>query len=432
MRTRVVTAWLVAGAICAARPVMAQDTTPATPSAADASSVPERFGPTMQFGTGLIYIPTAWVSPNSGDFFLSVSGVRIPSYVNATNDLLAYFNGNGAIDTHWLGRFDVGLSIYSNNPEWGFFGSVLALKDGQFKSWLPAISVGFRNLGPYTHEDRYLIGHDITVDASGSVHGFTPFYFEGFHTAPTVYIVATKSIALPVPIPSTVSLTVGEGNGLFSQTGGLGASYSNQGTVAPGFFFGVQGTTHPVRDLSVAVLAENDGFDYNAGVRVDYLGLGVGVYGSELQEGGRHLQQDFLIYNYKKLNVVFSYSGNFRSIAHGVFLRSEISELEHERAVMRTEIARRERRIQQLQVQLNKLQGSALNDVDRQRQALESQLKDEQDAIRRANERLQQLQGGQAPQAVPPAAPPSQSPPSQSPPSQSPPSQSPPPGQKPQ
>jgi hypothetical protein len=204
--------------------------------------------------------------------------------------------------------------------------------------------------------------------------------------------------------------------------------------VAPGFFFGVQGTTHPIPGLSVAILGENDGFDYNAGVRVDYRGLGVGVYGSELQEGGRHLPQDFLIYNYKKLNVVFSYAGNFLSIAHGVLLRSQISELEHERAVMRTEIARRERRIQQLQVTLNKLQGSALSDVDRQRQALESQLKDEQDAIRRANERLQQLQQGQQPPVVPPAPPPAtpQSPPPQSPPPQSPPPQSAPPGQKPQ
>jgi len=421
MRTRVVAAWLVAGVLAAGRPVVAQDTT----SSAQQTAVPERFGPTMQFGTGLIFIPTAWVSPQNGDFFISVSGVRIPSAIDATNDLLAYFNGNAAIDTHWLGRFDAGVSIYSNNPEYGFFGSILALKDGQFSRWLPAVSVGFRNLGPYTHEDRYLIGHDITVDPSGAVHGFTPFYFEGFHTAPTVYIVATKSIALPVPVPSSVSLTVGEGNGLFSQTGGLGAEYNNKGQVAPGFFFGVQGMTHPFPGFSVAILGENDGFDYNAGVRVAYRGLGVGVYGSELQEGGRHLPQDFLIYNYKKLNVVFSYAGNFLSIAHGVLLRSQISELEHERAVMRTEIARRERRIQQLQVTLNKLQGSALSDVDRQRQALESQLKDEQDAIRRANERLQQLQQGQQPQVVPPATP-------QSPPPQSPPPQSPPPGQKPQ
>jgi hypothetical protein len=65
---------------------------------------------------------------------------------------------------------------------------------------------------------------------------------------------------------------------------------------------------------------------------------------------------------------------------------------------MRTEVARREKKIQQLQEQLNKLQGSALSDVDRQRQDLETQLKEEQDAIRRANERLQQLQQGQKPQ----------------------------------
>ncbi len=57
-------------------------------------------------------------------------------------------------------------------------------------------------------------------------------------------------------------------------------------------------------------------------------------------------------------------------------------------------MARRERRIHDLQVALGKLQGSALSDVERQRQELEAQLKEEQDQIRRANERLQQLQGG--------------------------------------
>jgi hypothetical protein len=398
MRTTVVAASLATVMVCTAPPVCAQDTSAAQSPPSLLKSEPQAFGPTLQFGTGLIMIPTAWVSPTSSDFFLSFSGIRIPSTIGATNDLFAYFNGNAAIDTHWLGRFDVGFSLYSNNPEYGFFGSVLVVKDHQFFPWMPAISAGFQNLGPFDHEDRYLIGHDITVTSSGSVQGITPIYFDHLHTAPTFYGVATKSFALPVPIPSTVSVTVGEGSGIFHDDGGLGAAYSTSWNAGTGFFFGVQGTTHPIDDLAVSLLGDNDGWQYNLGGRIEWRGLGLGIYGLEMTQGGRHLPEAELVYNYKKIAVVFSYAGNFKRISHGVFLRSEISDLERQQAIMRTEIARREKKIQQLQAQLNKLQGSALSDVDRQRQDLENQLKEEQDAIRRANERLQQLQQGQKPQ----------------------------------
>jgi hypothetical protein len=398
MRTTVVAAFLAAVIVCAAPPVSAQDTSVVQGPPSVLQSEPQAFGPTLQFGTGLIMIPTAWISPHSSDFFVSFSGIRIPSAIGATNSLFSYFNGNAAIDTHWLGRFDVGFSLYSNNPEYGFFGSVLIVKDHQFAPWMPAIAAGFQNLGPFDHEDRYLIGHDISVDSAGSVKGFTPIFYKHFHTAPTFYGVATKSFALPVPIPSTVSLTVGEGSGIYSQDGGLGNGYSNAGQVAPGFFFGFQGSTHPIQDLTVSLLGDNDGWQYNLGGRVEYRGLGLGIYGLEMTQGGRHLPQAELIYNYKKIAVVFSYAGNFKQISRGVFLRSEISDLQRQQQIMRTEIARRERKIEQLQEQLNKLQGSALSDVDRQRQELETQLKEEQDAIRRANERLQQLQQGQKPQ----------------------------------
>ncbi|HWZ57464.1 MAG TPA: OmpH family outer membrane protein [Gemmatimonadaceae bacterium] len=398
MRTTVVACTALAAAmLCAARPVLAQDTNVVQrPSLLQ--SEPQAFGPTLDFGTGLITIPTAWVSPKSSDFFISISGIRIPSAIGATNSLFSYFNGNGAIDTHWLGRFDVGFSLYSNNPEYGFFGSVLVVKDHQFFSWMPAISAGVRNLGPYPHEDRYLIGHDITVDSAGFVKGFTPIFYKHFHTAPTFYGVATKSFELPVPIPSSVSVTVGEGSGLFSEDGRLGNAYSTSFNAGTGFFFGLQGSTHPIQDLTLSLLGENDGWEFNFGGRAEYRGLGLGIYGLEMTQGGRHLPQAELIYNYKKIAVVFSYAGNFKELSRGVFLRSEISDLERQQQIMKTEIARREHKIQQLQVQLTKLQGSALSDVDRQRQQLETQLKEEQDAIRRASERLQQLQQGQKPQ----------------------------------
>ena len=128
---------------------------------------------TLNFGTGLVTVPVAWVSPSSSDFWLSYGATHMnapPAGVGTPS----HWNGNIAIDTHWLQRFDVGLSLYSNNPEWGFFGQVLAVRDGQFASFMPAIAVGVRNLGPFSHEERFLIGGDVAVDSAGQTHEETP------------------------------------------------------------------------------------------------------------------------------------------------------------------------------------------------------------------------------------------------------------------
>ena len=350
----------------------------------------ETFLPTMQFGSGLINAPTAWVSPQTADFWVDFSGHRIPSTTAPLS--LMHFNGDGSIDTQWLGRFSLGFSAYNNNLDWGFFGEGLLLKDGQFSKLLPAIAVGFRNLGPYDHEDRFLIGHDITVDNSGNTRGFTPSYFDHFHTAPTLYAVATKSFTFS-PLFSA-SLTLGGGDGLFSEDGGLGIHYDRHGQTVPGMFFGVQAQVHPSTVSSISLVAENDAWNYNAGIRGEWRGLGFGIYGTELEEGTAKRPSDLLIYNYAKLNFNVYYHANFRDVGRGVLLRSEITQLEHAQTELQTEMARRERRIHDLQVALGKLQGSALSDVEHQRQELEAQLKEEQDQIRRANERLQQLQGG--------------------------------------
>ena len=94
-----------------------------------AAGAQETFSPTQQFGTGLINAPVAWVSPQTADFWIDYSGMRIPSTTQSLSAAHGW-NGNGAIETQWLGRFSLGFSLYSNNPEWGFFGQLLALKDG--------------------------------------------------------------------------------------------------------------------------------------------------------------------------------------------------------------------------------------------------------------------------------------------------------------
>ena len=397
---RVVAAGSVAvcmGMFCAA--AQAQTPVPAQTTARPDSAAPQReadpYPSSLDFGTGLIDIPVAWVSPHSSDFFISYGAKRIPSAKTDGGGAFSYWNGNVALDTHWLNRFDVGVSVYSNNPEWGLFGQVVLLHDGELASFLPAIAIGARNIGPDNHEERFLIGTDVTVDSTGHQHEITPPYFKGFNTDPTLYAVATKSIQFHSNVLSSVSLTVGGGDGLFSQDGNLGAEYNSSGTVVKGLFFGARTVSHPTTNTTISLVGENNGFDYNAGVVGGWRGLTIGVYASELEDGTTRSASSLYIYNYQKWNVSFGYSGNFRDVAHGHWLRTQISELEREQQILKSEIAQREETVKRLQARLAKLQTGDLGNADKERQRIEQELQAERDAIQRANERLKQLQGEQ-------------------------------------
>jgi hypothetical protein len=350
---------------------------------------------TLTYGTGLIDDPVAWVSPASSDFWLTYGVTRIPSVPGpVSSSPFRYGNGNLSLDTHWLKRFSVGVSLYSNNPEWGAFGQFLLLRDGDI-AFLPGIAIGARNVGPFDHEDRYLVGHDITVDSLGHQHTFTPPFYANFHTAPSLYIVATKEILLPdAPLTFTsLSFTVGGGDGVFNDDGGQGAAYNRHGTVVSGLFFGVRAVSRPTPNTVIAIMAENNGFDYNAGIVATWRGIGLGVYGKELEESWRRSPSGYLVYNYKKIAMNFIYNGNFSQLTHGSVLRAQISGFTRERRRLRAEIERRDKKVRLLEQQLVALEGSDLAEVARQRAALEQQLEQEREAIRRAEERLKQLEG---------------------------------------
>jgi hypothetical protein len=367
----------------------------APPMSAAATAAAEWYPATLDFGPGLVTIPVAWVSPGSSDFWISYGGRHMdapPSGVGTPSHLV----GNVAIDTHWLQRFDVGLSLYNNNPEWGFFGQVLAVRDGQFVSFMPAIAFGARNVGPFPHEERFLIGTDVTIDSAGQTRQETPYYFKNFNTAPTLYGVATKTIPINTRLLSSISLTVGGGDGLFSQDGGLGAAYDRSGTVARGLFFGLRTVTHPTENTLLSLVGENDGWDYNAGVVGAWRGLSAGFYIEELDKGGPVNAASLDLYNYRKWDIAFGYSGNLHDVINGHVLRTQISQLQREEQGLRTEISRRQKYIGQLQTRLAQLEQGEFQDVAKERQQLEQELQQERDAIQRASDRLKQLQGGQS------------------------------------
>ena len=375
-----------------------------TDSSLTASSDAILYPATLDYGTGLIDIPVAWISPNSGDIWVQASG-KIVSYcaTPCTINFADKLNSNLSIDTHWKQRFSIGLSVYSQNPDYGFFGQALILKQQPSKAW-PSIAVGFRNLGPYTHEERFLVGHDIFVSPTGGITDTTPGYARHFHTMPTVYAVATKEATFG---KSSASFSLGYGSGIFHDDGDLGSNYNDKGTIAKGLFLGARYALRTSENSSVTVLAENNGWDWNAGVVGNWRGLSLGVYGTELEEGGKNPSKGFLytIYNYAKFNMALGYSGNLHDIAHGTILRARIGELEQEQLRLRAQIAQRQHKIEDLQTALQKAQGGELAEVAKRREQLDAQIQEEQEAIKRAEDRLNQLQG--APPAPAPTPPPS-------------------------
>lgn len=369
----------------------------------------EPYQATLQFGTGLIHTPVAWISPRTGAVWLNTSAKEIPFWPDeAEMGVYTRWNTNLAIETHWFGRFSVGASVYSQNPDWGFFGQALLLRDGQF-GFLPGVAVGVRNLGPCERQDRLLVGCDITLDANDSTWvKSNAGYTRNFNTAPSFYGVVTKDISLTGPEAAisgaSLGLNVGWGNGLFSEDGGLGDAYNESGTIASGLFLGGRFMMHPTLNTALTFMVENDGWDWNAGVVGDFRGITLGFYGTELEEGGGRNEGHplGLIYNYRKWNVALGYSGNIYDIGRGILLRTRITEMTLEAQRLRYEIAERERRIRGLELALNRARAGELADIARRRQELDREVQEEREAIRRAEERLQQIQETRQP--VPPPA----------------------------
>jgi hypothetical protein len=219
---------------------------------------------------------------------------------------------------------------------------------------------------------------------------------------PTVYAVATKEATFG---RNSASFSLGYGSGIFHDDGDLGRNYNDKGTIAKGLFLGARYALRTSEYSNVTLLAENNGWDWNAGVVGSWRGLSLGVYGTELEEGGKNPSKGFLytIYNYAKFNMSLGYSGNLHDIAHGTILRARIGELEQEQLRLRAQIAQRQHKIEDLQLALQKAQGGELAEVAKRREQLDAQIQEEQEAIKRAEERLNQLQGGPpAPVTAPP------------------------------
>jgi hypothetical protein len=409
-RFRLRVAAAAAVALVAAAPVSAQQEYPAT----------------LYWGTGLIDIPTAWVAPLTGDFFINYSGKRFEpdptrqkiNYSNSLNSQLV-FSISG-----W-GRLEAGYAAYSSNPEWGFFGKAMLLREDDFRDrlglvrWMPSLAVGVRNVGPYKRIDRFGMGYELIPPAPGDpdfLHEPDELH-ENFETNNSIYGVATKGFSLAEIRPSwpdiNLSFTAGYGNGLFNDDGGI----ANYGTHdRNGLFYGVKTDFSPAPNVVLSLMAEDNSWDYNIGASAVYRGLRAGVYLTEL--GGGSAEPDpsdlgeSLVYGYQKVAFTLSWQSNVYALLRGEFLQSRAAALERQRQALLAEIAERQQRIAALDLEINRYEAQNLLELEQRRVQAEEELRREREALRSLEERLRRIEQitppptNPPPRTPPPATPP--------------------------
>ena len=162
------------------------------------------FPQSLYWGSGLIDIPVAWASPLSGDFSLNYSAKRFRADPGMTNiNYSDRMNSQFTLSGTALGRLEGGVAFYSSNPEYGFLlrgvlgnGGGSRISAAVVLKWFPAVAVGVRNLGKYSHIDRFGMGYAILppTGQDPDARHVADSLHQNFDTAPTLYAVATKSM----------------------------------------------------------------------------------------------------------------------------------------------------------------------------------------------------------------------------------------------
>ena len=343
--------------------------------------------PTLYWETGLIDTPTAWVSPLGGD--LSFAGTRLA--FDSTGSTGARPGYNGSLAASLWGRAEAGVSFFTSDLKAALFAKTLLWdqQDGEFRTgaahWLPSIAVGVRNAGPTQGVDRF-------ARPGTSITG----------TSPTVYAVATRTMVLAPPAPgrtlprAQLGLSLGAGNGLFRENGGLGSAYARHAT--GGVFGGAKLDVAVGRFSTVSLLAEHNAWDLNVGAALELRGVRLGLALTELGAGAPLAELPGSV-AYRKVALTVGWQTNARALFRGDRMRQAITATERAQAELRDAIAAGTARVEQLERQLRELTGRTAAERDTQKAELERLLQEELAALRRLQERLKA--GGKPPGGAP-------------------------------
>ncbi len=364
------------------------------------------FPQTLYWGSGLIDIPVAWVAPITGDFAINYSGKQFD--VDPSAPKLNYsdeLNSQLTFSMSFAGRVEVGLAAFSSNPEQGFFGRGLILREEDYRGrggaarFLPSFAVGVRNVGPYGNIDRFGVGYSLlppTADDPDARHVVDSLHTR-FKTNNSVYGVLTKGVSLAEIRPSwpdvNFSVTVGYGNGLFEDDGELGDRYSARST--GGLFYGLKSDFEPGPNTVLTLMAEHNAWDFNLGGSLYYRGLRAGLYVTELAAGGKSQEAGndaSAFYNYSKLAFTIGLQSNIFALIKGDFLQGRADALNKRRQELIAEIARRQQRVAALELEINRYEAQNLLELEQRRAQAEGELRQEREALRRLEDRLKQIE----------------------------------------
>jgi uncharacterized small protein (DUF1192 family) len=365
---------------------------------------------TLYWGAGLVDIPVAWVAPLSGDFALNYSvktfekGDQTVTKINYNDQL----NSQLTFSLSVFGRVEAGVAFYSSNPEYGFFGQALVLNEEDYRGrpggwFIPSIAFGVRAIGPYAHIDRFGIGYSLLPPNPGSPNyrHVADSIHDEFDVTPTVYGVGTKSFSL-ADIRSgwpdlNLSVSIGYGNGLFSDDGELGDAYAKNST--GGLFGGLKVDLTPTPNTVLSLMVENNAWDYNVGASLDWRGMRAGLYWTELGSGSpRSPTNDNdetaarALYNYSKFAFTLGLQSNIFALLKGDFLRTRVTQLERQREALLAEIQTRQQRIAALELEINRYEAQNLLELEQRRAAAEAELRAEREALQRLEDRLKRIE----------------------------------------
>lgn len=390
-----------------------------TAAAAAPAHAQSAFSQTLYWGSGLVDIPTAWVSPITGDGAINYSTKSFrtdPDAMHPTINWNDRLNSQFTASVSLFGRAEVGVAAYTSNPELGGFGKLLLVRQSDADTpglmhWLvPSIAVGARNVGPFSHIDRFGIGYELLPGdaATGNARHVADSLHRGFNTANTFYGVATKTFSLREIRPTwanvDLGLTVGYGNGLFKDNGGLGSAYAKHAT--GGLFYGAHAQVTPWRHTSLTFMAENNAWDYNVGAVLNYRGVQAGLYLTELGAGSSAPSgRERYIYDYQKLAVTVGWQNNIFALLRGDFLQGKEAALERQRQLLLAQIAQRQQRIAALELEINRYEAQNLLELEQRRSTAEVELREERDSLQRLEERLRRVEQQLPPETTPAPSP---------------------------
>ncbi len=373
---------LILLAAVAASPAAAQGDRRVTPS----------YAPTLTFGTGLVSIPVAWISPASGDLFSSMSLRNLGPGPSASVADDGSWDATQTLDAHIGKRFSVGLSLYgTRHQQFGFSGQWLALEQPENgPAWLPSIALGVRNLGSSKYQDRFVTGKRRALDVYGDTGAIGQRGV--INGSPTFYGVATREFA--VGARNTASFSLGWGNGLFKEDGGLDTVYNKKGTIVPGLFFGGRFVVPFGNNSHLALMGDNNGFDWNVGANATFGFLSLGVYMTEVEAkiGKGPGTYTGKLANYSKVAFNVGYNASLPGIFLGSRQRAEAADAQLELRRLAQEVAQRRATTRALVAALAKAATAADAATKGQQTALEKQLEAERLALKAAADRLEALQ----------------------------------------